>query len=114
MAGREACPTCILPGGGAELQRAGGLHVLELHGVAAGIVVGIPLILVVAGEDLAGLADRDVEQLAVPIGQVGGHAHGGRQRARGLLDALDGVQRAVTVGGFHADRVDDRVRPSSP
>src|ERR1019366_9563638 len=45
---------------GAEYQRARDIHLAPLHGVAAGVVVILPLILVVAGTDLAGLSDGDI------------------------------------------------------
>src|SRR5206468_11913265 len=68
-----------------EYQRAGGVDLAELHRVTACVVIIRPLILIVAGEDLAGLSDRDVQQRAIPIAQVRVHAHRGCQCAAGLL-----------------------------
>src|ERR1022692_3228171 len=68
-----------------ENQRTLHIHLAELHGVAARVVVILPLILVVAGQHLAGLSDRDIQLRALPVAQVRVHAHRGSQRAGGLL-----------------------------
>ncbi len=44
-----------------------------------------------AGENLAGLPDGDVEQRAIPIAEVGGHAHGRGEGAAGLFDGGGGT-----------------------
>src|SRR5580704_16467554 len=61
--------------GGQQAQDRRNVDILKLHRKRFPDIIMLPLITVMAGENLTGLSDRDVEQRAVPVGQIGRHPH---------------------------------------
>src|ERR1041385_1034533 len=69
-----------------EFERAPGGHLVELHRKTAAAVIRLPLIAIMARENLPGLADGYIQQRPVPIAQVHVHSHRRREAGCGLLD----------------------------
>src|SRR5579862_3756201 len=70
----------------AKLQSVFCLHAPELHREAPPLIMRLPLVLVVTGKWLPGLAHLLVQQRSIPVAQVRVHTHGRRECAGGLAD----------------------------
>lgn len=68
-----------------------GVDVLEFHGEAGSVVIGGPLVFVVAGGDEAGFSDDEVLDGFVEVCEVDDHAFGGSEFGGGLFHRSAGA-----------------------
>src|SRR5579885_1024835 len=85
-----SCSACSV-GRRLKPQRGFYLDLAELHRETGPVIVTRPLVFVVTGKNLPGFPDLEIQQRALPIVQIGIHAHRGRQLRGGLLYARAGA-----------------------